>query len=51
MLGAQIPFGAHMRVFTETDGEMEPLYVIAGVVALALLVYLIIAMLKPEIFP
>ncbi len=29
---------------------MNPLYIIAGLVALALLVYLILALLKPEWF-
>jgi K+-transporting ATPase KdpF subunit len=29
---------------------MDPLYVVGGVVALLLLVYLFVALLKPEIF-
>jgi K+-transporting ATPase KdpF subunit len=29
---------------------MDAIYVVGGVVALALLVYLVVAMLKPEVF-
>ncbi|MBC8164069.1 MAG: K(+)-transporting ATPase subunit F [Roseiflexaceae bacterium] len=29
---------------------MEPLYIIGGVIALVLLVYLFVALLKPEVF-
>ena len=29
---------------------MNPLYIIAGIIALALFVYLVFALLKPEIF-
>ncbi|MGL4648318.1 MAG: K(+)-transporting ATPase subunit F [Caldilineaceae bacterium] len=29
---------------------MDPLYIISGAIAAALLVYLIVALLKPEIF-
>jgi K+-transporting ATPase KdpF subunit len=29
---------------------MTPLYVITGLIALALLVYLLVALLKPEVF-
>ena len=29
---------------------MTPLYVIAGLIALALLIYLLVALLKPEVF-
>ncbi len=29
---------------------MTPLYIIAGLIALALLVYLLVALLKPEVF-
>jgi K+-transporting ATPase KdpF subunit len=31
--------------------EMNPMHVLAGVVAVLLLIYLVVAMLKPEIFP
>lgn len=31
--------------------EMNPMHALAGVVALCLLIYLVVAMLKPEIFP
>lgn len=30
---------------------MNPMHVVAGVVAALLLIYLVVAMLKPEIFP
>ncbi len=30
---------------------MNPMHLVAGVVAALLLIYLIVAMLKPEIFP
>lgn len=30
---------------------MNPMHIVAGVVATFLLIYLVVAMLKPEIFP
>lgn len=30
---------------------MNPMHIVAGVVAALLLIYLVVAMLKPEIFP
>ena len=35
---------------TSLGGIMNALYVIGGLIALALLVYLVVAMLKPEAF-
>jgi K+-transporting ATPase KdpF subunit len=32
------------------EGDMTALYIIVGIVALALLVYLVVALLKPELF-
>lgn len=33
------------------ESSMNPMHVLAGIVAAFLLVYLVVAMLKPEIFP
>lgn len=30
---------------------MNPMHVLAGIVAVLLLIYLVVAMLKPELFP
>lgn len=31
--------------------DMNPMHVLAGIVAVFLLIYLVVAMLKPELFP
>ncbi len=42
--------GPGQRSRTAIGGEMNALYVIGGLIALALLVYLVVALLKPEAF-
>ncbi len=52
-----MPFGGGrlLRLFLETDSggredPVNPLYVIGGLLAVGLLIYLLVALLKPEIF-
>ena len=42
--------GPGKRSRTAIGGSMNALYVIGGLIALALLVYLVVALLKPEAF-
>ena len=42
--------GPGKRPRTTIGGSMNALYVIGGLIALALLVYLVVALLKPEAF-
>ncbi len=55
--GFDLPFGGGrlLRLFLETDSgsrenPVNPLYVIGGLLAMGLLIYLLVALLKPEIF-
>jgi len=55
--GFDLPFRGSrlLRLFLETDSggredPVNPLYIIGGLLAVGLLIYLLVALLKPEIF-